>query len=169
MDGCTLVDFFLGFFKDSSYVEKFEKLASDVQRSVQQKIHQLNSIVIDELKLLRDVSLPDIKRRLTVAEQQRQILINIVGAAPSAAAQLSTDMSSPEQHHAYIQQLNQQSSDTSVPHELRKCTAEVLRLTRLESTAHERMRRLCGVRDGSTNPFSGPFLLHQTRSNHVPL
>ena len=139
----------LGLFKDGSYVEKFQNLARDVKISVEREIDRLNSIVMDELKILRDVSLPDIKRRLTVAEWQRQILLDIVGAPLDAAAHMSTDRSTSEQNNAYLDQLNQQATDTSVPHELRKCTAEVLHLTRLESTAHERMRRLCGVRDGS--------------------
>ena len=65
---------------------------------------------------------------------------------PPAPASLSSQQHSDSLTHHLLQQ---QCCDASAPLELRKCAADVLHFTRLEAAAQDRMRRLCGVRDGS--------------------
>lgn len=165
--------------KDGSYIADFARIASEVEDRVAREIRRLNSLVQREQLYLRDY-LPLVRTRLAAATQLWQQLMSIVDGAGTSAAQAQFQLSPPSQSQSAVpqeaasasqpqllalspaastlhnqssphdHQLQLQCSEASTPHELRKSAAEVIRLTRLESVAMDRLRRLCGVRDGST-------------------
>jgi GTPase SAR1 family protein len=149
-----------GVFRDGAYAEEYAKLAEEVQRKVTEEINRLNCIVEQELVHLQRRVLPLVSTRLGAATQLLQELQTCAHVAPSSPSVSSQQPMSPslqppisnplQQSHLHHRQLLlQQSSDVSAPHELRRCAEEVLYLERLEAATQERMRRLCGVRDGS--------------------
>ncbi len=149
-----------GVFPDGAYVQEYMKIANEVQERVAREIDRLNSILEQEMKLLRDRSLSTLSTRLDSASKLWQELMSISGASTFATGHIlqlhrqSIDATlSQEQRAAFVRELQQhQCSDTSVPFELRKCAAEVLHLANLERVAKERLRRVCGIRDGSSPP-----------------
>ena len=148
-----------GVFRDGAYAEEYAKLAAGVQQKVVEEINRLNCIVKQELVHLQQ-RLPLVSTRLDAATQLWQELQTSACVAPSSLSVSSQQPMSPSLqpptsspllqsllHHRQL--LLQQSSDVSTPHELRRCAEEAIHLERLEAATEERMRRLCGVRDGS--------------------
>jgi len=148
-----------GLFKDGAYTAEFAKLANEVEQRVVAEITRLNHIVELELTHLRQRILPLVSAQLDAA---LQLLQELQAAAPallpavSQQASLSSTLRPSASITSQRSQFNDcrgfllQCTDPSAPHELRKCAAQVLHLQRLENAAQERLRRLCGVRDGST-------------------
>ena len=111
------------------------------------------------------VSAPQTQLRSSTPSSSQSVVPQAAGSTlPTSASQSSSltpslDDASHAYHHRILldhQLLQLQCSDAFIPHELRKCSAEVLHLTRLECAAKDRMRRLCGIRDGSTPRDDAP-------------
>ena len=115
--------------------------------------HELTSVVNDAA-----VSAPPLHQRAPSPSPPASPVAQAASTASLSALQPPTpppppalaSLSSQQHSSSHMHQLQQlQCCDASAPLELRKCAAEVLHLTRLECAAQDRMRRLCGVRDGS--------------------
>jgi hypothetical protein len=148
-----------GLFKDGAYTSEFEKLAKEVEHRVTAEVARLNQIVEQELVHLRQRILPRVTAQLDAALQLLQQLQAAASvflppssqpASSSSALPPLASISSQRSQFNDCRVLLQQCMDPSAPHELQKCAEEVLSLQRVENAAHERLRRLCGVRDGST-------------------
>ena len=148
-----------GLFKDGTYTSEFEKLAKEVEQRVAAEVARLNVIVEQELAHLRQRILPRVTAQLDAALQLLQQLQAAASAflpafsqpaSSSSALQPFASISSQRSQFNDCRVLLQQCMHPSAPHELQKCAEEVLSLQRVENAAHERLRRLCGVRDGST-------------------
>ena len=152
-----------GLFKDGAYTSEFAKLAEEVEQRVAAEVARLNVIVEQELVHLRQRVLPRVAAQLDAALQLLQKLQAAASALLPASSQPASSSSTLRPLASLSSQrslfndcrgLLLQCADPSAPHELQKCAAEVLSLQRLENAAQERLRRLCGVRDGST-PSAG--------------
>ncbi len=147
------------WFNDAVYVAEYANIAIEVQRKVVEEINRLNFIVEQELVHLQQRVFPLLNARLAAAIELWQELLVAVSVAPSSASvssqpsisslQPSLSTLSQQSHLPDRNILLQLHADASAPHDLCKCAEEVLNLQRLQTATQERMRRLCGIRDGS--------------------
>lgn len=133
------------FFPNNIYSREYGILATEIEQRVKNEIKRLNFVAAEELKHLRTASLPSIRVHLAASMECWQSLMEFYGASRQNLANIKN-----ESETSFEALLQKQVHDTSVPPILRRCADDTLQYIMLQRSSEERLRRLCGVRDGST-------------------
>jgi hypothetical protein len=133
------------FFPNDVYSREYGTFANEVEQRVKIEIKRLNLVAAEELNHLQTTSLPSVRANLAASRQCWQSLMELYGTSRQSLANLSS-----ESETSFQAMLQKQIHDTSVAPLLRRCADDMLQYIMLQRSSEERLRRLCGVRDGST-------------------